>query len=248
LGGFTTGRHVSLVELGVLIGLYDGAEVLLKPFFGSLADRVGAKPVLLGVLVGFACASGAFVVAGEPNLLGVDQIAQGRPSAAFSPAAGAMVAVLGGTKGRGRAFGGYGGAKSLGYLLGPLAGGLLVAAQGYKVLFFVLAVLAVIVAVAVVFGVPATAPTPHPRSDVVGCVLQVTRPEFLQPVIVLAAGSAALSAGVGFLPVMGLQRHLGQVAPVHRCHFWPQRRSSSSPGPVDGWTEEVSGRSREFGL
>jgi len=35
-----------LFALGVLLALYDGAEVLLKPVFGSLADRIGPRPVL----------------------------------------------------------------------------------------------------------------------------------------------------------------------------------------------------------
>ena len=48
LGGFTSGRHESLLVLGGLLALYDGAEVLLKPAFGTLADRVGARPVLRG--------------------------------------------------------------------------------------------------------------------------------------------------------------------------------------------------------
>ena len=47
LGSYATGRHASLLELGVLLALYDGAEVLLKPAFGALADRVGPRPVLL---------------------------------------------------------------------------------------------------------------------------------------------------------------------------------------------------------
>ena len=33
----------------MLLALYDGAEVLLKPAFGALADRVGPRPVLLAV-------------------------------------------------------------------------------------------------------------------------------------------------------------------------------------------------------
>ena len=38
LGRYATGRHASLVELGLLLALYDGAEVVLKPAFGVLAD------------------------------------------------------------------------------------------------------------------------------------------------------------------------------------------------------------------
>jgi hypothetical protein len=40
-GGYTRGRHDSLLVLGVLLALYDGAEVVLKPVFGALSDRVG---------------------------------------------------------------------------------------------------------------------------------------------------------------------------------------------------------------
>src|ERR687887_501249 len=77
LGRYATGRHASLVELGVLLALYDGAEVLLKPAFGTLADRIGARPVLLGGLLGFAVASAGFVLAGEPDALAAARFAQG---------------------------------------------------------------------------------------------------------------------------------------------------------------------------
>lgn len=128
LGRYALERHGSLWELGLLLGIYDGAEVLLKPVFGALADRTGPKPVMIGGLAVFAAASAAFVAAGDPHLLGAARLAQGTGAAAFSPAAGAAVAALGGKKRSGRLFGGYGGAKGIGYLLGPIAGGALVAA------------------------------------------------------------------------------------------------------------------------
>ncbi|MGI8412330.1 MAG: MFS transporter [Solirubrobacteraceae bacterium] len=149
LGGYGTKHHTSLWELGLLLGVYDAAEVVLKPVFGSLSDRIGAKPVMLGGLFAFALASAVFVVAGQVHWLGVARFAQGAAAAAFSPAAGAALASLGGRKRTGRLFGGYGGAKSIGYLAGPIAGGALVNAGGYSLLFIVLAALAGAVAVLV---------------------------------------------------------------------------------------------------
>jgi MFS family permease len=212
LGGYGLRHHTSLWELGLLLGVYDGAEVVLKPVFGKLTDRVGAKPVLVGGLIAFAVASAGFVAAGKPHWLGAARLGQGAAAAAFSPAAGATVAALGGQKRTGRLFGGYGGAKGVGYLAGPLAGGALVAAGGYTLLFAVLAALAALVAVIAVRAVPTIAPVPRPRSGLVELARQVTHPRFVQPVLILAVGTAALSAGVGYLPVLGARHHLGPIA------------------------------------
>src|SRR5690242_20406834 len=127
LGGFTKS---GLLALGLLLAVYDGAEVLLKPVFGVLADRIGPRPVLLGGLLAFAAASAAFVVAGNAGLIGVARLGQGAAAAAFSPAAGALVARLQSGVRHGRAFGSYGAWKGLGYTTGPLLGGLLVTLGG----------------------------------------------------------------------------------------------------------------------
>ncbi len=81
-----------LLTLGILLAPYDGAEIVLKPVFGALADRIGLRPVLLGGLAAFAVASVVFVVVDDPALLGVARFAQGAAASAFSPAAGALIA------------------------------------------------------------------------------------------------------------------------------------------------------------
>ncbi len=212
LGAYALGRHDSLLELGLVLGVYDAAEVVLKPVFGAVVDRRGAKKVMVGGLVAFGIASAAFAVGGDPNLLGAARLAQGAAAAAFSPAAGAAVATLGGKKRTGRLFGGYGGAKGIGYLLGPITGGALVVAGGYRLLFAVLGAVALVAALAAARFVPDMAPVRRPHAGLGELVRRISQPSFLRPVLLLGAGTAALSAGVGFLPVLGYRQHLDPIA------------------------------------
>jgi MFS family permease len=212
LGGVSTGAVTSLLVLGGLLALYDGAEVLLKPVFGTLADRVGARPVLLGGLVAFAAASSVYAVADRPGWLWLARLGQGAAASAFSPAASALVARLNPAARRGRAFGSYGFYKSIGYTLGPLLGGLLAWAGGLRLLFTVLTLLAAAVAVWALWAVPVVAPLPRTRQTVLDLVRRLAAPAFLGPTAALAAATAALSAGVGFLPVSGRAAGLGTIA------------------------------------
>lgn len=209
LGGYAA--HSSLLTLGVLLAVYDGAEVVLKPVFGSLADRVGPRPVLLGGLLAFTLASAAFVVAGNAAFVGVARFGQGVAAAAFSPAAGTLVARLSPSRRHGRAFGGYGAWKGLGYTLGPVLGGILITLGGYSLLFATLAVLALAVAVWSAVVVPSAEPLPRARQTVLDLARRLTTGSFLQPTLALAAATAALTAGVGFLPVVGSRDGLGPL-------------------------------------
>ncbi len=212
LGRFTSGHHSSLLVLGGLLALYDGAEVLLKPVFGTLADRIGARPVLLGGLIGFAAASAVFAFADDTGLLWLARLGQGAAASAFSPAASAMVARLNPAARRGRAFGSYGFFKSIGYTAGPLIGGLLVALGGLTLLFTAMTALAAAVAVWAALTVPAVPPLPRQRQTVVDLAQRLGQGSFLRPTAALAMATAALSVGVGFLPVAGAAAHLGPVA------------------------------------
>ncbi|MDH6675922.1 MFS family permease [Rhodococcus sp. LBL1] len=108
LGSDATDLHTSILYLGVLLALYDGAEVVLKPVFGSLSDRIGARPVLVAGLIGFAVASLTFVLVDDSSWLWLARLGQGAAASAFSPAAGALVARMNPAAKHGRAFGTYG--------------------------------------------------------------------------------------------------------------------------------------------
>jgi len=212
LGVYTGTRHGSLLELGILLALYDGAEVVLKPVFGSLADRIGGKPVLIGGLLAFALASAGFFLADGPAALFAARLGQGAAAAAFSPAASMLVARLAPKGASGRAFGSYGAIKGLGYALGPLLGSALVVAGGYRLLFAVLAALAGLVALWAVFAVPSLPPTHKSRQTLLQLARRLSAPSFLGPTAALAGATGAFSAGVGFLPVLGHRAGLGPLA------------------------------------
>ena len=215
LGGYTHAQHASLLSLWDCCWPFTTApKSLLKPVFGSLADRVGARPVLLGGLLAFAAASAAFVLAGDPAWVGLARFGQGAAAAAFSPAAGVLVARLTPDTGQGRGFGRYGAWKGLGYTLGPGPRGrpdrrrrlptAVLHPGGARRLVAGWAVAGGAGRAAAAAG-PADGGRPGRR---------LTSPGFVRPTLALAAATAALSVGVGFLP--GGRRRAGARAIGHR--------------------------------
>src|SRR5260370_28845476 len=104
LGAETDNIGLSILTFGILLAVYDLAEVILKPVFGSLSDRVGVKPVIVGGLLVFAAASIAAIFASPPLLLGLARLGQGAAPSAFSPASAAAGARSGRPRARGRYF------------------------------------------------------------------------------------------------------------------------------------------------
>ncbi|MFP3463200.1 MFS transporter [Arthrobacter globiformis] len=203
---------LTLLNLGILLAVYDISEVFLKPVFGALSDRIGAKPVIVGGLIGFAALSLIGLWAANPLLLGLARLGQGAAASAFSPASSAMVARLSAGKNAGTFFGRYGSWKSLGYVIGPLLGAGLIAAGGFALLFGALSVLAAATAVWVLFAVPHLPPLPRQRYTVLDLARQVAERRFLVPTLVLAASMGAMGAAIGFLPALAVQHGLDPVA------------------------------------
>lgn len=212
LGTTSTGTAASLLTLGLLLAIYDGAEIVLKPVFGSLADRIGARPVLIGGLLVFAVSSLGYAVVDDTAWLWAGRVGQGIGAAAFSPAASALVARLSPAGGHGRAFGSYGMYKSIGYTLGPLLGSVIVTyGGGLRGLFAVMAVLGVLVACWAALAVPRLAPLPRRRQTLLDTARRLTDAGFVMPTLGLAVATGALSVGVGFLPLLGTQAGFSAV-------------------------------------
>ena len=101
--------------IGLLIAVYDFAELFAKPAAGLIADRRGMRITLVVGLTVFALGSLLFLVL-PPKLLLVVRFVQGLGAAALSTVSIALVGRFY-TTGRGRAFGIYNAVKGAGYVL-----------------------------------------------------------------------------------------------------------------------------------
>ncbi|MCL5026762.1 MAG: MFS transporter [Chloroflexi bacterium] len=147
--GFTTsfGAHIVAVNLpvyarevgvgvaviGILIAVYDLAEVVAKPVFGYAADRRGKKVTMLLGLGVFSLASMLFLLV-DPRLLLAVRFLQGLGAAAFSVISLSLIAEHY-TEKRGQAYGIYNACKGAGYVLSPMIGGAIVFASDFRMLF-----------------------------------------------------------------------------------------------------------------
>lgn len=111
-------------QIGLLTAMYPLAQVFAAPLLGRLSDKVGRKPVLVLSILGTA---GGFVVLALARFLPIlfvsrfiDGITGGNISVAQ-----AYIADVTDPKDRGRALGLIGAAFGLGFILGPITGGLL---------------------------------------------------------------------------------------------------------------------------
>ncbi|MEO6942584.1 MAG: MFS transporter [Terrimesophilobacter sp.] len=212
LGAETTNMGVSLLTFGLLLAVYDIAEVILKPIFGYVSDVVGVKPVIVIGLAVFAATSLLGALGASPILLGIARLGQGASAAAFSPASSSAVARLAGSSAAGRYFGRYGSWKGIGYALGPLLGAALIFVGGFPALFATLSIIAAATSVWALIALPRIPVLSRPRYTFIDLISQSTDRSFLIPTLALAAASGALGVAVGFIPLLGTALHLSLFA------------------------------------
>lgn len=126
---------VGAFVIGLLIGVYDFAELFAKPFAGFIADKRGMKLTLL-VGLGIFIAGSLLFLAISPSLLLLIRFIQGLGAAALSTVSISLVAKYF-KEGRGKAFGIYNAIKGAGYVISPALGGFLAHAYGFSSIFIV---------------------------------------------------------------------------------------------------------------
>jgi len=125
---------IGLTMIGLLIAIYDFAEIVAKPVFGGLADKKGMKKALyLGIII-FTLASLLYPFV-PPKLLIVVRFLQGLGGASLSAVSLAMVGILY-KDNKGKAFGIYNAIKGFGYVVSPIVGGAIVMKSSFAGIFY----------------------------------------------------------------------------------------------------------------
>ncbi len=118
-------NRASAFQISLLFTLYSLMQFLCAPFWGHLSDRIGRKPVLLLGLLGNAAGLALFGISSGLPMLYTARGLSGLMSSAALPTAMAYVADVTDDKSRGRGMGFLGAAMGLGFIFGPVLGGLL---------------------------------------------------------------------------------------------------------------------------
>lgn len=129
-----TSAHVPLMA-GAVVGATGVATLGAAPLLGRLSDRIGARTVLVGGLAATALVTVPQAFVHTPWQLLSWRFGMGLTSAALAPALGAWLREVVPEEVSGRFFGYQQSAQYLGFIMGPLLGGVLAAHAGIPAVF-----------------------------------------------------------------------------------------------------------------
>jgi MFS family permease len=196
------------LAVGVVIGIYAVAGLLLRPVAGRLADRWGRKPTALTGAVLIA-ASGALIIPylGIGGLI-VARLVLGAGEGSLYTAGSAWVVDMAPLARRGRLLGLYGLAVWGGLAIGPLAGELVLQTGGYRAVWIFAAAMPLLGALLAIRAEdpfkPLSHAEPHP----------LIAPEALGPGLAIALASIGYATLAAFIVLHLEARGIGHGATV----------------------------------
>ncbi len=124
VGEFVLGRDQQALWFGIMSTVFGLLQFTFMPMLGAISDRVGRRPVLLYSMAGMGV--NFLATAWAPNLayLFVGRVIGGMSSASMSVAS-AYASDVSTHENRAKSFGKVGAAFGLGFICGPMLGGLL---------------------------------------------------------------------------------------------------------------------------
>ena len=195
---------VGLAFIGLLIAAYDFAEIIAKPIFGILGDRVGMKKTMLAGIALFTLASILYPFI-NPQLLIMVRFLQGVGAAALSAVSLALIGIYF-KENRGKAYGIYNAIKGAGYVASPVIGGAIVVQSNFSGIFYATAGIGVVAFMISVFLPDPDTPKKFGHDDdddfSLTKILEVFRqPDLLPWYLIIVANMFFVGILFGFLPV-----------------------------------------------
>ncbi|MRH89621.1 MFS transporter [Nocardia sp. SYP-A9097] len=171
LGDIQSDLHAGVVSLQWVVNAYTLVFASLMLTAGSLGDRWGRKRVMIAGLVVFAAGSALSAFATSVAVLIAGRAVMGLGAAASEPGTLSVIRqVFPDRRERARALGAWAAVSGLALALGPVLGGVLVGAYGWRSVFWFNLAVAAVVLVATLRYVPESAdPQPGPV-DIAGFV------------------------------------------------------------------------------
>lgn len=148
---------------GILVAIAAFTELIFGPFWGSLSDRTGRKPILVIGMLGFGLSMLLFGLSTQLWMLFVFRALSGVLSSATISPAMAYIGDSTAERDRGGGMGTLGAAGGLGLILGPALGGML-AGGSLATPFFLAAGLSVVAALLIALLLPESLPSASRRS------------------------------------------------------------------------------------
>jgi EmrB/QacA subfamily drug resistance transporter len=209
----TIGRHLnaSLAELQWTVNGYTLSLAGLILLGGSLGDRVGRRRVFLAGVIWFALASALCGAAPSIDVLIGARVLQGVGGALLTPGSLAIIQASFAKAERPRAVGAWSGLGGIAAAIGPVLGGWLVQAAGWRWVFLLNLPLAAGVIAVTLRHVPETRdPRAHGRFDVAGAGLAALTLAGITYALIEATGTAGTTAVV-VAAVIGIAAAFGFV-------------------------------------
>lgn len=160
---FLTARGYTVEQAGILVSLFGAGSIPAGPIAGTLADRLGRRPTLVGSLVAGAACTAALPFLEHPAAVAVGVLVLGVAIHAYFPAANAIVADVVPRDRLGDAYGLMYWERNAGVAVSFALGGAL-AARGYGLLFLADAVTTFLFAIVAWRFVPETRPAQAPAA------------------------------------------------------------------------------------
>jgi len=157
VGEYTASRELQAYWYGALVVAYGVMLFFCAPLLGALSDRFGRRPLLLWSLLGLGFHFLLLAIAPSLPVMLLARVVGGTAGASFS-VANAYASDITPPEGRARSFGFIGAAFGLGFIFGPVIGGLL-GSVDLHLPFYVAAGLSLLNAIYGFFVVPESLPS-----------------------------------------------------------------------------------------